>query len=149
MSCYEARALGFAGKSVIHPSQIPYVRKAFMPTAEELHQYRLSWRHTRSRSRPARERSSSMGKWSTFLSWEKARRIIEEFDYVGNDTTWTDNAPGRKVPSRIAGKPCASFLGAFIDSTQAKHEKTKNGQLRRSSGMTQRQKPNKLVCFVG
>lgn len=65
---------------------------------------------------------------------------------MGNDTTWTDNALGRKVPSRIAGKPCRSFLGAFIDSTQAKHEKTKNGQLRRSSGMTQRQKPNKLVA---
>jgi citrate lyase subunit beta/citryl-CoA lyase len=81
MSCYEARALGFAGKSVIHPSQIPYVRKAFMPTAEELHQAQAIV--------AAYEESFSTGKGAIVVDGqmvdipvvEKARRIIEEFDY--------------------------------------------------------------------
>jgi len=34
-SCAEARALGFAGKGVIHPVQIPVVLKAFRPTEKE------------------------------------------------------------------------------------------------------------------
>ncbi|HWR12419.1 MAG TPA: aldolase/citrate lyase family protein [Rectinemataceae bacterium] len=34
-SCEEARALGFAGKGVLHPAQIPIVMKAFRPTEEE------------------------------------------------------------------------------------------------------------------
>lgn len=34
-SCEEARALGFAGKGVLHPAQIPIVMKAFLPTEEE------------------------------------------------------------------------------------------------------------------
>ncbi len=34
-SCEEARALGFAGKGVLHPAQIPIVMKAFHPTEEE------------------------------------------------------------------------------------------------------------------
>ena len=34
-SCMEARALGFAGKGVLHPVQIPIVRKAFRPTEAE------------------------------------------------------------------------------------------------------------------
>ena len=34
-SCAEARALGFSGKGVLHPLQIPFVMKAFRPTAEE------------------------------------------------------------------------------------------------------------------
>lgn len=34
-SCAEARALGFAGKGVIHPVQIPVVLKAFRPTDKE------------------------------------------------------------------------------------------------------------------
>lgn len=35
-SCYQARALGFEGKAVIHPSQIEHVRKAFSPSEDEL-----------------------------------------------------------------------------------------------------------------
>lgn len=34
-SCAEARALGFAGKGVVHPVQIPVVLKAFRPTEKE------------------------------------------------------------------------------------------------------------------
>jgi len=34
-SCEEARALGFAGKGVLHPAQIPIVMKAFRPTEAE------------------------------------------------------------------------------------------------------------------
>ncbi len=35
-SCYQARALGFEGKAVIHPSQIEPVRRAFSPSDEEV-----------------------------------------------------------------------------------------------------------------
>ena len=34
--CLSARALSFAGKSCIHPSQIAIANEAFMPTAEEI-----------------------------------------------------------------------------------------------------------------
>lgn len=34
-SCFEARALGFSGKGVLHPVQIPVVRRCFRPTEEE------------------------------------------------------------------------------------------------------------------
>jgi len=34
-SCVEARAIGFAGKGVLHPLQIPIVMKAFRPTEAE------------------------------------------------------------------------------------------------------------------
>lgn len=34
-SCQEARALGFSGKGVLHPLQIPAVMRAFRPTDEE------------------------------------------------------------------------------------------------------------------
>lgn len=63
-----------------------------------------------------------------------------------NDTVWTENALGRKVPSRIAGKPCSPFRGAFIDTAQSEGKETKGGQLRRLSGMTQRHRSNKLVA---
>jgi citrate lyase subunit beta/citryl-CoA lyase len=32
----EARALGYAGKLCIHPSQVPLANEAFVPTAEEV-----------------------------------------------------------------------------------------------------------------
>jgi citrate lyase subunit beta/citryl-CoA lyase len=35
-SCYQARALGFEGKAVIHPAQIEHVRRAFSPSREEV-----------------------------------------------------------------------------------------------------------------
>jgi citrate lyase subunit beta/citryl-CoA lyase len=35
LSCLDARALGFAGKGVLHPLQIPIVMKAFRPTEVE------------------------------------------------------------------------------------------------------------------
>jgi citrate lyase subunit beta/citryl-CoA lyase len=34
-SCQEARALGFSGKGLLHPSQIPIALAAFRPSAEE------------------------------------------------------------------------------------------------------------------
>jgi len=35
-SCQELRRLGFVGRSVIHPGQVPVVREVFAPTAAEL-----------------------------------------------------------------------------------------------------------------
>lgn len=77
-SCYEARALGFTGKSVIHPTQIPYVKKAFLPSDEEV-QYAKA-------VIAAYEESLKAGKGAVAIDGqmidipvvEKARRIIEE-----------------------------------------------------------------------
>jgi len=77
-SCYEARSLGFTGKSVIHPSQIPYVKKAFLPSDEEV-QYAKA-------VIAAYEESLKAGKGAVAIDGqmidipvvEKARRIIEE-----------------------------------------------------------------------
>lgn len=40
IACEAARALGYRGKSVIHPSQIETVNEVFTPTAQELDYYR-------------------------------------------------------------------------------------------------------------
>jgi len=77
-SCYEARALGFTGKSVIHPTQIPYVKKAFLPSDEEV-------QHAKAVI-AAYEESLKAGKGAVAIEGqmidipvvEKARRIIEE-----------------------------------------------------------------------
>jgi citrate lyase subunit beta/citryl-CoA lyase len=77
-SCYEARALGFTGKSVIHPTQIPYVKKAFLPSDEEVQQAKAVI--------AAYEESLKAGKGAVAIDGqmidipvvEKARRIIEE-----------------------------------------------------------------------
>lgn len=77
-SCYEARALGFTGKSVIHPTQIPYVKKAFLPSDEEV-------QHAKAVI-AAYEESLKAGKGAVAIDGqmidipvvEKARRIIEE-----------------------------------------------------------------------
>lgn len=36
IQCERARSLGFTGKACIHPSQIPYLHKAYMPKEEEI-----------------------------------------------------------------------------------------------------------------
>ena len=77
-SCYEARALGFTGKSVIHPTRIPYVKKAFLPSDEEVQQAKAVI--------AAYEESLKAGKGAVAIDGqmidipvvEKARRIIEE-----------------------------------------------------------------------
>lgn len=82
-SCREARALGFAGKSVIHPSQIPYVKKAFSPSLEEVNRAQATI--------AAYEEALKYGKAATAIDGhmidipvvEKARRIIEETTHEG------------------------------------------------------------------
>ncbi len=36
VSCTEGRARGFVGRAAIHPSQVPVIREAFAPTADQL-----------------------------------------------------------------------------------------------------------------
>ena len=36
IQCEKARSLGFTGKACIHPTQIPYVHKAYMPKQEDI-----------------------------------------------------------------------------------------------------------------
>lgn len=40
-SCREGRALGFRGRSAIHPNQLTTIREAFLPTADEVARARL------------------------------------------------------------------------------------------------------------
>ncbi|MEY7977385.1 CoA ester lyase [Streptomyces pilosus] len=35
-SCHRGRALGFLGRAAIHPRQLPVIRRAYLPTAEEI-----------------------------------------------------------------------------------------------------------------
>ena len=81
MSCYEARGLGFAGKSVIHPSQIPYVRKAFMPTAEELDRARSIVTAYEQSVQTGKGAIAVDGYMVDFPVVEKARRVVEEGGY--------------------------------------------------------------------
>ncbi|MEU3101799.1 HpcH/HpaI aldolase/citrate lyase family protein [Streptomyces griseoflavus] len=37
-SCLRGRALGFLGRAAIHPRQLPTIRRAYLPTAEEIEQ---------------------------------------------------------------------------------------------------------------
>lgn len=70
--CREARGLGYAGKSVIHPSQIPVAHGAFAPTAAEIERAR--------RTRAAYEESAGRGRGATVLGGG-SREMIDEVHY--------------------------------------------------------------------
>lgn len=80
-SCYEAKALGFAGKSVVHPSQIPYVKRAFMPTAEELNRARSIVSSYEESVKAGKGAVAIDGQMVDMPVVEKARHIIEEGAY--------------------------------------------------------------------
>jgi len=78
-SCYEARALGFSGKGVVHPLQISVVRRCFRPTEEE--------RSAAERIITAFEASVAEGHGAISVDGkmvdapvaEKARRLLDDF----------------------------------------------------------------------
>lgn len=69
--CREARGLGYAGKSVIHPSQIAVAREAFAPTGPEIERAR--------RTRDAYLESARRGRGATVIGG--GREMIDEVHY--------------------------------------------------------------------
>lgn len=69
--CREARGLGYAGKCVIHPSQVATAREAFAPTAPEIERAR--------RTRDAYLESAGRGRGATVIGG--GREMIDEVHY--------------------------------------------------------------------
>lgn len=71
--CREARGLGYAGKSIIHPSQIAVAHGAFAPTAAEVERAK--------RTLAAYEESAGRGRGATVLVGGSGREMIDEVHY--------------------------------------------------------------------
>ncbi len=71
--CREARGLGYAGKSIIHPSQIAVAHGAFAPTAAEVERAK--------RTLVAYEESAGRGRGATVLAGGSSREMIDEVHY--------------------------------------------------------------------
>ena len=72
--CREARGLGYAGKSIIHPSQIAVAHGAFAPTAAEVERAK--------RTLAAYEESAGRGRGATVLGGGSgSREMIDEVHY--------------------------------------------------------------------
>ncbi len=77
-SCYLARALGFEGKAVIHPSQIEPVRRAFSPSDEEVERAKAIVAAYENSLKEGRGAVDFDGQMIDAPLVSKARRIIEE-----------------------------------------------------------------------
>lgn len=71
--CREARGLGYAGKSIIHPSQIAVAHGAFAPTSAEVERAK--------RTLAAYEESAGRGRGATVLADGSSREMIDEVHY--------------------------------------------------------------------
>lgn len=78
-SCYEARALGFSGKGVLHPVQIPIVRRCFRPTEEEACAAEKILAAFEAAVAEGHGAISVDGKMVDAPVAEKARRLLEDF----------------------------------------------------------------------
>lgn len=78
-SCTEARALGFSGKGVLHPVQIPVVRRAFRPAGEEVQEAEKIVAAFETAAAEGRGAISVDGKMVDAPVVERARRVLREF----------------------------------------------------------------------
>ena len=78
-SCLEARALGFSGKGVLHPLQIPVVRRCFRPTEEEAREAEKILAAFDAAAAEGRGAISVDGKMVDAPVAEKARRLLDDF----------------------------------------------------------------------
>lgn len=75
--CAEAKALGFVGKQVIHPSQIPIANEVFSPTEEEIRQAERivkAYEEARARGRGAIRVDDQL---VDYVHYQLARRLLE------------------------------------------------------------------------
>ena len=78
-SCFEARALGFSGKGVLHPVQIPVVRRCFRPTEEEARAAEKILAAFDAAAAEGHGAISVDGKMVDAPVAEKARRLLDDF----------------------------------------------------------------------
>ncbi len=77
-SCYQARALGFEGKAVIHPAQIEHVRRAFSPSGEEVERAKAIVAAYEESLKEGRGAVAFDGQMIDVPLVDKAKRVIEE-----------------------------------------------------------------------
>ena len=75
-SCRNARDLGFAGKSLVHPMQIPTANRCFSPSPDELRWARRTLDAWRSARRPGEAVASADGRLVERLHVEQAERLL-------------------------------------------------------------------------
>ncbi|MCG2863548.1 MAG: CoA ester lyase [Vulcanisaeta sp.] len=81
--CVEAKSLGFVGKQVIHPSQIPIANEVFSPSKEEVEWAR---RVVEAYERAVKEGRGAInldGKLVDYVHYRLARRILEIAKQLG------------------------------------------------------------------
>ncbi len=77
MDCIEAKSLGFAGKQVIHPSQISIANEVFSPSDEEVNWARRIVEAYEGAVKEGRGAISLDGQLVDYVHYRLARRILE------------------------------------------------------------------------
>lgn len=76
--CRRARALGFSGKQVIHPSQIPIANQVFSPTPEEVERARRIVQAYEEAARQGRGAIRFEGQLVDYVHYATAKRLLEQ-----------------------------------------------------------------------
>ncbi|WP_069807396.1 HpcH/HpaI aldolase/citrate lyase family protein [Vulcanisaeta thermophila] len=82
--CMEAKALGFVGKQVIHPSQVEIANEIFMPSKEEIEWARRVVEAYESAVKAGRGAISLEGQLIDNVHYKLAKRILDLVNRVGN-----------------------------------------------------------------
>ena len=82
-SARRARALGFDGKTCIHPTQVPVVNRAFAPTAEEVERAQKVVEALEAAAREGRGVATVDGEMVESLHGAEARRTLERARQAG------------------------------------------------------------------
>ncbi|ADL19841.1 Citryl-CoA lyase beta subunit-like protein [Acidilobus saccharovorans 345-15] len=77
--CREARALGYVGKQVIHPSQIPIANAVFTPSKEELELAREIVKAYESAARQGRGAIRFRDQLVDYVHYATAKRLLEDY----------------------------------------------------------------------
>jgi Citrate lyase beta subunit len=81
--CVEAKSLGFVGKQVIHPSQIPIANEVFSPSKEEIEWARRVVEAYEKAVREGRGAISLDGQLVDHVHYRLARRILDFANQLG------------------------------------------------------------------
>ncbi|MGC8606849.1 MAG: HpcH/HpaI aldolase/citrate lyase family protein [Vulcanisaeta sp.] len=81
--CIEAKSLGFIGKQVIHPSQIPVANEVFSPSEEEINWARRVVETYEAAVREGRGAISLEGQLVDYVHYKLAKRILDFVNQTG------------------------------------------------------------------
>ena len=103
--CAQARRLGFAGKMLIHPSQVEPTHRGFAPSAEEAEQARRVVEQFAAAEAEGVAAIVVDGRLVDYPVMERAQRILDAHESVANGSAVTSGPIGAQSHSGTGGHP--------------------------------------------